>query len=184
MPYLEYSSLHNGFKFDEPWDSEHNIKLLDQMPEVYKTSDHKNKTSLMMVVGDGTAYEGKKGFPTREFTDGVSNTILVVRAGGDKAVPWTKTDDLPFQPDDPVAAFGNIQGNYILVVMGNGNARRIPKDIAPEKLRAMLTRNGGETITDGESRELILQRDHAQFVVNRLHGLLVDSIELLAGTRN
>ena len=32
LPFLEENELYEQFKLDEPWDSPHNIKLLDQMP--------------------------------------------------------------------------------------------------------------------------------------------------------
>src|SRR6185312_11489838 len=35
LPYLEQVALYNQFHLDEPWDSEHNRKLLPQMPKVY-----------------------------------------------------------------------------------------------------------------------------------------------------
>ena len=38
LPYLgkEYEALYKQFKLDEPWDSEHNFKLLAKMPTVYR----------------------------------------------------------------------------------------------------------------------------------------------------
>ena len=35
LPYLEQDALFKEFKLDEPWDSEHNKKLLKKMPKVY-----------------------------------------------------------------------------------------------------------------------------------------------------
>jgi RNA polymerase sigma factor (sigma-70 family) len=36
LPYLEQDALYKQFKVDEPWDSEHNFKLLSPMPAVYR----------------------------------------------------------------------------------------------------------------------------------------------------
>ena len=35
LPYVEEGELFKEFKLDEPWDSEHNKKLLARMPKVY-----------------------------------------------------------------------------------------------------------------------------------------------------
>ena len=35
LPYLEHENLYKEFHLDEPWDSEHNKKLIDQMPAIY-----------------------------------------------------------------------------------------------------------------------------------------------------
>src|SRR5262249_30142494 len=36
LPYIEQDALYKEFKLDEPWDSEHNKKLLAKMPKVYE----------------------------------------------------------------------------------------------------------------------------------------------------
>ena len=36
LPYLEQTQLYNSFHRDEPWDSEHNFKLLAKMPDVFR----------------------------------------------------------------------------------------------------------------------------------------------------
>ena len=35
LPYIEQDALYKQFKLDEPWDSEHNKKLIEKMPKVY-----------------------------------------------------------------------------------------------------------------------------------------------------
>ena len=37
LPYLEQDALYRAFRKDQPWDSEHNLRLLAQMPPVYRT---------------------------------------------------------------------------------------------------------------------------------------------------
>jgi RNA polymerase sigma factor (sigma-70 family) len=57
LPYLEQDNLYKQFKRDEPWDSEHNLKLLAHMPPVYrvgiepKDSTH---TYYQAFAGPGT----------------------------------------------------------------------------------------------------------------------------------
>src|SRR5581483_4336211 len=35
LPYISEQALYAEFKLDEPWDSAHNIRLLDRMPRLY-----------------------------------------------------------------------------------------------------------------------------------------------------
>src|SRR5207253_5726964 len=56
LPYLEQDNLYKQFKLDEPWDSEHNKKLIARMPKVFASSpDPKltaaGKTTFVVPVG-------------------------------------------------------------------------------------------------------------------------------------
>lgn len=35
LPYLEQHAVYSAFRLDEPWDSPHNLKLVDQMPAIF-----------------------------------------------------------------------------------------------------------------------------------------------------
>ena len=35
LPFIEQDSLLKQYRFDEPWDGEHNKKLIDKMPKIY-----------------------------------------------------------------------------------------------------------------------------------------------------
>jgi hypothetical protein len=84
LPYLEHDVLYKQFRLDEPWDGPNNIQLLSQMPEVYQhLSDAAGKnssTAYQVIVGKGAAFEGTQGLRLKDFTDGTSNTILIVEA--------------------------------------------------------------------------------------------------------
>ncbi len=66
------------------------------MPEVYnKPGRPKHGTTVFLVpFGKGLAFEGTEGLKLSDFTDGTSKTILAVEVNDDRAVPWTKPDDL------------------------------------------------------------------------------------------
>ncbi|MEQ8787047.1 MAG: protein kinase [Pirellulaceae bacterium] len=146
LPYLEQQALYERFHLEEPWDSEHNKALLEEMPSIYRTGEDAERTSLLAVVGDGTAYEAKAGQVLKDFGDGTANTAYVVDAGRERAIPWTKPEDLPFNPEDPIRAFGASDfGDVILAVMVDGAVRAVPRDTAPESLRALFTRAGRDT---------------------------------------
>src|SRR5712691_6018975 len=104
LPFLAQENLYQGFHLDEPWDSSHNIQLLSRMPSAYgpyKGDPPKDGgTYFQAFVGPGAAFEGTKGLTYADFKDGTSNTIMVVEAWD--AVPWTKPEDLTYDPDRPL----------------------------------------------------------------------------------
>jgi len=112
LPCLGEGELYNQFRVDEPWDSDHNIKLVRQMPNVYLVPGRENegKTSIMMFTGEGTPFGGPEGPKGSDMPDGISQTIMCVVTGADKAVRWTKPEDLRFHANNPLATMGEIPG--------------------------------------------------------------------------
>lgn len=77
-----------------------------------------------------------------EILDGTSNTILVVQAGDHIQIPWTKPEDVPFEPENPVAALGDITDAGFLALYADGRVGLISKEVTPAKLAAAITRAG------------------------------------------
>lgn len=145
LPFLEENALYEEFNLDEPWDSEHNKALIPRMPKLFG-HDLEGKTSLHVFVGEGTPFGQERGVRIGDFTDGVSNTIMVVEGGPDVADVWTKPGGLPFNPDDPIAALGKI-GESFLVLMADGSTRRLPKTIDAATLRNLIQHQDGNPVT-------------------------------------
>ena len=105
LPFIEQQNLYNQFNMDEPWDSDHNKKLIPLMPKIYapygKSDAPKGHTHLRMFNSPGT-FGLAKSFA--DITDGTSNSIMVVESS--ELVPWTKPDDFPLDPKKPKAKLG------------------------------------------------------------------------------
>lgn len=147
LPFLEESNLYQQFKLDEPWDSPHNIQLLDRMPATYRNPQvptEKGYTTYLMPFGAGTpgSEEGKLTFSM--FTDGLSNTIAIVEVDSEYSVPWTAPDDIDIEEHDLTDAFP-IQGAN--VGLWDGSVRFFSSFIDLELLEKMLTHRGGENVT-------------------------------------
>ncbi|MCA9050418.1 MAG: DUF1559 domain-containing protein, partial [Planctomycetaceae bacterium] len=150
LPFLDESDLYNQFRLNEPWDSEHNLPLSEQMPAIYRCSELKDasRTVILTADGPGTMMEGNNGIPINAVTDGTSNTIMVLEANADRAVVWTKPDDLPFDPQDPANGLGTIRSVGFQAAMADGSVRLIPFDIDAETLKNLIQRNDGQPISD------------------------------------
>jgi Protein of unknown function (DUF1559) len=149
LPYLGQKALYDQFKLDQPWDSEHNKKLLDKMPNVYTPLTGKPKerstTYYQVLVGKGTAFEGKRGLRIpADFPDGTSNTILIVEAGA--AVPWTKPADVPYDQKKPLPKLGGLFKDGFHVTLCDGSVRLIGRNMSEQTLRDAITRDDGNVL--------------------------------------
>jgi hypothetical protein len=150
LPYIEGQELYQQFKLDEPWDSEHNSKLIAKMPKVYdnpsSTVGHEGKTVYLLPVGKGTMFEGDKALKFEEITDGMSNTIMVVEASDDAAVIWTKPGDLPYHPDKPLAGLEGARPGGFQAAFADASVKFIAGTIDASTLKALFTARGGEVV--------------------------------------
>ena len=102
LPYLEQDALYRKFKLDEPWDSEHNLPLSQVTIKVYadpRLSAGPGMTYYKVFTGKDAGFPLLKGRKFAEFTDGTSNTLMVVAAGD--PVPWSKPEDIAFDKAKP-----------------------------------------------------------------------------------
>src|SRR5262249_24927123 len=86
----EEARMYEQFKFDEPWDSPHNLKLLESMPSVYapvaSARAKPGHTFYQIFTGPGALYPAPEAaVRVTDITDGLSNTLLVAEAA--EAVP-------------------------------------------------------------------------------------------------
>ena len=153
LPYVEQQKLYEQFHLDEPWDSEHNRALIEKMPATYRSpaSKHREKQGLStyrVVSGEETVFPGREGIPFKEIKDGTSNTIMIVEVDDEHAAIWTKPEGLPFDPANPAKGLGGQFKGGFNTAFCDGSVRFIEKTIAPDKLRGLLTRAGGEVVSD------------------------------------
>jgi hypothetical protein len=147
LPFLGEEDLYRQFHLDEPWDSAHNRMLIEKIPAIYREtgSPPTGRTRIVALMGQETPLGNSRGVPLRDFADGPDNTILVVECGADRAVPWTAPEDLPFDPQNPIAALGTVEQAGFLALFGDGRVEIIQPRIAPDEFRALLTHAGGES---------------------------------------
>jgi hypothetical protein len=151
LPYLDEEELYDQFHLDEPWDSEHNKKLLVRMPKIFASpGDDAAKpgtTRYLVPTGEGTVFpKPDEQTSVAKVSDGCANTLLIVEAEEAKAVPWTKPEDFAVDPKQPQAGLKNARPMGFLGVFVDGHVQIIPQDVAADMLNAMFTRDGGEQV--------------------------------------
>jgi len=147
LPFIEQDNLYKQFHLDEPWDSEHNKTLIAQMPKTFALPNNLSKpgeTHYRVLVGGDSMWDWVQGVTFAQITDGTSNTWMVVEA--DEGVPWTKPDELEFDPKKPLPKFGTKFNGGFHVLYADGSVR-FYKNV-PASAAAMITKGGGEVIVD------------------------------------
>jgi hypothetical protein len=150
LPFLEQDPLYRQFKLDEPWDSPHNLPLQKLMPDVYRDwgdPPDSADTRIVLLTGPHTAYLHAVGPRLRDFTDGPSHIILVLRAGRDRAVPWTKPQDIDFEPTTPVACLGKFDEPGFLFATADGAVHQLKSSVPAKLFLPLVTPAGSETIS-------------------------------------
>lgn len=151
LPFTEQNELYKEFHLDEPWDSPHNRKLIEKMPEMFRCPASglraaQGLSTYRVVSAEGTVFPGREGVPINEIKDGTSHTIMITEVDDAHAVVWTKPEGFSLDPEDPVRGLGGHFKNGFNTAFCDGSVRFISKTIDPEILRALFTRAGREVI--------------------------------------
>lgn len=153
LPFLEEQDLYAKYHLDEPWNSPHNMVLLDQMPAVYRCpSDYPSdsQTSYAMVVGPHAVSDGPTAHRIDDIKDKGANTIMVAEAANAKLL-WLEPRDLDTQTmvlcinvvsgdlrQDACEIF-SYHSNMANVLFCDGTVRDVNNDMGEKVLKAMLT---------------------------------------------
>jgi prepilin-type processing-associated H-X9-DG protein len=179
LPHLGEQALYARFHLDEPWDSPHNHSLLKAMPAVYGCPGASPKESWLTLYRaftgkdafflppydsrfktvwwedpDGTKHyhpAPTHGATIAVFMDGRANTLMVVEAN--EPVPWTKPEGLEFNVERARASLlgaGSPHRGLFNALFVDGAVRAIKTAIDPKVFRALVTRNGGEIVREGD----------------------------------
>lgn len=150
LPYLEEDVLFKQFKLDEPWDSPHNSRLISQMPRVYLDPFRPDElaggfTHYRVFVGPKTAFEPGKPMTFRQLTDGSANTIMVIETA--TAVPWTKPDEIVYDPKAPLPNWNNQGTGTVSVLMFDGAVRPVRLNgVSDQSWRSAITATGNDVV--------------------------------------
>ena len=116
LPYIEQDALYKQFHLDEPWDSEHNKKLIAEDARDLPQPGARRSAAARRLTWPrpgmiGEAHVGVLGVTFSDITDGTSNTHHAWwKQTTTRRSMWTKPDDLTVDPKDPMKGlFGHYE---------------------------------------------------------------------------
>lgn len=163
LPYLDEQELFAKFKLDEPWDSSHNLKVLEENP-IPKVLVHPTRYGFDTKYTHYRAFYSKPGMKLAaglttgeslslkqiQAADGLENTAVLIE--GDPVL-WTKPEDIEFDASRPLPAWKSLwKSDYLMVVLfdkqgeNQSSTRYIKLNASAEAWKALITRNGGEKV--------------------------------------
>ena len=159
LPYLEQQALYDEFNHDEPWDSEHNLALVERMPELYENpqvSAEEGKTSYLAASGEGALFnapdegefgdESPSGVGFGGITDGTSNTIMLVEVNEDTTVVWSSPQDFDTTEDELFVMLRGVAPAGNNFAFADGSVHNISQFIDETVLKQLFTIAGGEDV--------------------------------------
>lgn len=149
LPFLDQGVLFDQFHLDEPWDSDHNKKLIAQMPASFKAPGSKageGKTNYVALRHAKGTFTDGEGIGIRNITDGTSNTIMAAEVDDKHAVTWTKPDDLKFNEKKPMTGIVGLRQGGFMAVFCDGAVHFVPETIDAATMVNLVFRNDGNPI--------------------------------------
>jgi len=138
LPFIEELALYQKFKLDEPWDSENNKKLIDQMPKLFvhvRGKADAGMTFYQSFAGKNAILKPGQKVTIATIFDGTSNTLMIAEAA--KPVTWTKPDDLEYD-GKVVPKLGGMFDGKFHAAFCDGHVVRFRKGVDADILKALI----------------------------------------------
>jgi hypothetical protein len=164
LPYLEHRDIVRQYRVTDPWDSPANQEVARLVLSVYTCPSNRKRdppetTSYVAVVGPRTAWPGTQGSKLADFTDGPENTVLLVEMAG-SGIRWSEPRDLcvaqmvaRLNPPSGVGPSSRHVPRGVNVLFADGTVRSL-RDLPPEVIYALLSRDGGEKVDPKEQENV------------------------------
>lgn len=152
LPYLEHAALYKQINLSKPWNDPVNSALSSQMPEQFRCPEAAfpdGLTTYLGVVGEDFCFHPTTPRSLKDFSDGLSKTLMLLEVAPKDAVPWMSPQDADLESimrltsNEPLPHREGFQG-----VMGDGLIRYFPADLPSETRKALLTISGNESIPE------------------------------------
>lgn len=113
LPFLDEDKIYRRYRFDEPWNSPHNVRLAEESANRQfrcpnrDGGDESPHTDYVAIVGPETAFPGSQSTRLDDIRDGQEDTILLAEIHN-SGIQWMEprdlaTDRMSFRVNDQAA---------------------------------------------------------------------------------
>lgn len=158
LPYLGEQELYQKFKLNEPWDSPHNGKLAQAMPDIYDFPGMLGPTDIRTAYVAVLSDNSLLGNSDLQKRTGIAP--FMIHGGRDQAVIWTKPEDWKVDPQRPLAGLFSQRLNEIPAVFEDQSVRSISTRTLPDRVLSLSIGNDEKLFKDLEQnfgKSLLIQ---------------------------
>jgi prepilin-type N-terminal cleavage/methylation domain-containing protein len=148
LPYLEQQSLCRTIDLSKPWNDLANAKARETSLPVFQCPEAAgptNTTTYLAIVGPSHCFIPRQPRRLAEITDGRSQTLMVIEAGEEHAVPWmapTDADESLVMGLGPTTKLHHAGGTNADLV--DGSVRFLKTSIPANVRRALMSISGND----------------------------------------
>lgn len=153
LPFLGQESLYARFQLNEPWDSEHNKALLEEMPDLYRASKDpwdSTTTRFQLVTGptadSGLIFSPEQTLAPNAIPDGAQNTMMMALTASDRGVPWTAPQDMLLKERTISQCIGPFDDAGLQFLTADGKYHHLQFGLPSAALAALTTVAGEEDV--------------------------------------
>jgi prepilin-type processing-associated H-X9-DG protein len=150
LPFVENDSLYRQFDLTQGWDSPrnrpHSNTVVMPYRSPYATDQATTNTPYRAFVGGGALFN-ENGTPVRitQIRDGSAFTIMLMAV--EDEVPWAAPREIKYSPTGPLPKIGSkAVPAGANVLMADGSVKFLKSTTTEQVFRALITRDGGETL--------------------------------------
>lgn len=151
LPFLGYEDLYKRFELTQSWDSPTNMNLVSSMPNEFASPNSPDaigvhETNYVLITGPGTLFPSAGPMGKTNID---SHTLLLVETKNNTV--WSKPGDYDSSlglkiGNKPMNEMGGLHRGSFTAVTVEEESMRIPSDVSPVVLDAIITPNGGENV--------------------------------------
>jgi len=151
LPFLDEKPLYDSIDLSKPWNDPVNAAAFQTAVQVYHCPSAadvpEHHTTYLAVTGPNACFRPGEGRKLSEITDGLEQTLIVIEAPLNRAVPWMSPQDaeaglvLSIGADSKLAHQGGHYGAF-----ADGRVTYLSQQVSPTIRRALISIAGGETV--------------------------------------
>jgi hypothetical protein len=130
LPYIGGEDLFRLFKLDESWNSPHNRALLAYMPAIFAPAEKgvADRTTILALRHPRGLMASEGTIQPARIIDGYLNVAAFAEARPDKAIEWTRPDDIRATSATTLKGMLRDRGGAYVVGFIGGNVRALPQN--------------------------------------------------------